>query len=255
MRRIRVIPVLLVKNGGLVKTVKFDNPRYVGDPINAVRIFNEKEVDEIAVIDIACTRQKKVPDFDLISQICGEAFMPLAYGGGISTLEQIAQILYQGAEKVILQTAAFDNPGLVTEAAARFGNQSIVVSLDAKKSLLGGYKVYRDNGTKATSYHPADWAKRLEEMGAGEIVVNSIAHDGTYKGYELALVEMVAKAVNIPVVAQGGASVPADFLSAVRAGASAAAAGSMFVFQRPHQAVLVTYPTQEQLKNEVFSKI
>ncbi len=255
MRRIRVIPVLLVKNGGLVKTVKFDHPKYVGDPINAVRIFNEKEVDEIAVIDIACTRQKKIPDFDLISQICGEAFMPLAYGGGISTLDQIVQILYQGAEKVILQTAAFDNPGLVSEAAARFGSQSIVVSLDAKKSLLAGYKVYRDNGTKATAYHPAEWAKRLEDMGVGEIVVNSIAHDGTYKGYELPLIEMVAKAVNIPVVAQGGASVPSDFLSAIKAGASAAAAGSMFVFQRPHQAVLVTYPSQELLKREVFSKI
>jgi imidazole glycerol-phosphate synthase subunit HisF len=255
MRRIRVIPVLLIKNGGLVKTVKFDQPRYVGDPINAVRIFNEKEVDEIAVIDIACTRQKKAPDFDLVSQICGEAFMPLAYGGGISTLDQIVQILYQGAEKVILQTAAFDHPGLVSEAAARFGSQSIMVSIDAKKGLLGGYKVYRDNGTKATGYHPAEWAKRLEDMGVGEIIVNSISHDGTYKGYELPLVEMVAKAVSIPVVAQGGASVPADFLSAIRAGASAAAAGSMFVFQRPHQAVLVTYPTQEQLKNEVFSKI
>ncbi len=255
MRRIRVIPVLLVKNGGLVKTVKFDHAKYVGDPINAVRIFNEKEVDEIAVIDIACTRQKKAPDFDLISQICGEAFMPLAYGGGISTLEQIVQILYRGAEKVILQTAAFDNPGLITEAAGRFGSQSIVVSLDAKKGLLGGYKVYRDNGTKATAFNPAEWAKRMENAGAGEIIVNSIAHDGTYKGYDMPLVEMVAKAVKIPVVAQGGASTTADFLEAVQGGASAVAAGSMFVFQRPHQAVLVTYPPQEQLMQEVFSKL
>jgi cyclase len=255
MRRIRVIPTLLIRNGGLVKTVKFENPKYVGDPINAVRIFNEKEVDEIAVIDIACTRLKKSPDFDLISQICGEAFMPLAYGGGISTLDQIVQILYQGAEKVVLQTAAFDNPELIGQAAGRFGSQSIVVSIDAKKGLLGGFKVYRDNGTKATSYHPAEWAKRLEDMGAGEIIVNSITHDGTYKGYELPLVEMVAKAVKIPVVAQGGAATTADFLGAIKVGASAAAAGSMFVFQRPHQAVLVTYPTQDQLKTEVFSKI
>ncbi len=255
MRRIRVIPTLLIRNGGLVKSVKFDNHKYVGDPLNAVRIFNEKEVDEIVVIDINKSTQQKVPDFELIGQICSEAFMPLAYGGGISTMDDIKRLLYQGAEKVILQSAAFDNISLISEAAARFGSQSIVVCMDVKKNILGGYKVFRNNGKKSTDLNPAVWAKSLENAGAGEIIINSIAHDGTYKGYEIPLIEMVANASNIPVVALGGASSISDFVKAVNAGASAVAAGSMFIFQRPHQAVLVTYPSSETLKSEVFSKL
>ncbi len=255
MRRIRVIPTLLIRNGGLVKSVKFEAHKYVGDPLNAVRIFNEKEVDEIVVIDINKSAQQKPPDFEFIGQICSEAFMPLAYGGGISTIDHIKKLLYQGAEKVILQTAAIDNPSLISEAAARFGSQSIVVCMDVKKTLFGGYKVFRNNGKKATDLNPADWAKSLENAGAGEIIVNSIANDGTYKGYDLTLIEMVTNNSNIPVVALGGASDTSDFLKAVNAGASAVGAGSMFIFQRPHQAVLVTYPSPENLKNEVFSKL
>jgi cyclase len=255
MRRIRVIPTLLLHNGGLVKSIKFGQHRYVGDPINAVRIFNEKEVDEIAIIDISCTQQKREPNFTLISQICGEAFMPLAYGGGLHNLAQIEKILYQGAEKVILQTAAFDNPSLIREAANRFGSQSIVVCIDARKTLLGGYKVFRDNGTKATGLNPVEWVKELEAWGAGEIIINSITNDGTYKGYEIPLIEMVTKATNIPIVALGGASETSDFVKAISAGASAVAAGSMFIFKRPHQAVLVTYPSPDKLKADVFAQL
>ena len=255
MRRIRVIPTLLINDSGLVKTVKFEHPKYVGDPINAVKIFNEKEVDEIAVIDIGATRQKNQPDLELITHVCGEAFMPLAYGGGISSMDQIEKILYNGAEKIIIQTAALDNPSLITEAAKRFGSQSIVVSLDCKKGLLSGFKVFRDNGTKSTGLSPDTWAKDIENAGAGELIINSISHDGTYKGYELPLISLVANAVKIPVVALGGASSVSDFLSAVQAGASAVAAGSMFVFQRPHQAVLVTYPSQKDLTEQLFSKL
>lgn len=255
MRRVRVIPTLLIKNGGLVKTVKFEQPKYIGDPINAVKIFNEKEVDEIAVIDISRSVQNLGPDFELISSICGEAFMPLAYGGGIRNIEDIKKLLYQGAEKVILQASAIDNPELITEAAVRFGSQSIVVCIDAKKSLLGGYKAYRNNGKKAIDFTPVAFAKMMENAGAGELIINSISNDGTYKGYELPLIQAVSHAVGVPVIALGGASDTNDFLKAVQAGASAVAAGSMFVFKRPHQAVLITYPSQNQLKEEFFSKL
>ena len=252
--RTRVIPALLLHKGGLVKSVKFKDYKYVGDPINAVKIFNEKEVDEIAVIDIDATRDRRPPNFDQVIEIASEAFMPLSYGGGITTIEQIKKILFGGVEKVIINKAAHTNPSLITEAARLFGNQSVVISIDAKKSLLGGYKVYTDNGTKKTGYSPEVFAKQMEEAGAGEILLNCIDADGTYKGYDLALLKLVADAVSIPVIVQGGAGSVEDFIEAKRNGASAAVASSMFVFQRPHQAVLISYPSQKELKEKLFSK-
>ena len=238
---IRVIPSLLIHKNGLIKSKKFKDYVYVGDPINAVKIFNEKEVDEIAVIDIDATREKREPNFNQIIEIASEAFMPMSYGGGITTIEQIKKILYNGIEKVIINKAAHTNPNLITEAARLFGNQSVVVSVDVKKPFYKGYSVYTDNGKNNTRLSPSQFAKQMEDAGAGEILLNNIDRDGTYKGYDLDLISTVSKAISIPVIAIGGASDVNDFKSAVKAGASAVAAGSMFVFQRPHNAVLISY--------------
>jgi cyclase len=255
MRRIRVIPVLLIKNGGLVKSIKFKNHKYVGDPINAVKIFNEKEVDEIVILDISATKEKRKPNISQISDIAGEAFMPLSYGGGITTIEEVKEILYQGAEKVILNTSALNNLGLITQIAEQFGSQSAVVSIDVKKDWRGKYKVYRNCGKKKTALSPIDFAKQVEAAGAGEIILTSIDRDGTYLGYDIELIKQVADAVNIPVVGCGGAAEISDFIEAINKGcASAVAAGSMFVFQRPHQAVLISYPQQQELINYVIKK-
>lgn len=251
--RIRVIPSLLLHNGGLVKSINFKNYRYVGDPINAVKIFNEKEVDEIAIIDIDATRAKRPPNFDQIIKIASEAFMPVSYGGGITTIEQIKRILFGGVEKIIVNKAAHSNLKLITEAARLFGSQSIVISIDSKKSILGGYKVYTDNGIKKTWLRPELFAKQMEEAGAGEILLNSIDRDGTYRGYDLPLLKSVSNSVSIPVTIQGGAGSLEDFLKAKRNGASGVVAGSMFVFQRPHQAVLISYPSQKELKEKLFN--
>lgn len=248
------MPVLLIQNGGLVKSIRFKDHKYVGDPINAVKIFNDKEVDEIVILDISASREKRPPNIQQIAEIAGEAFMPLAYGGGITQLDEIKQILYQGAEKVVLNTSAIDRPELITEAASRFGNQSIVVSIDAQKNWLGKYKVYRDNGTKATALAPEELAQKAEAAGAGEIFLTSIDRDGTFSGYDLDLIKRVSQAVGIPVIACGGAAEITDFSQAVvDGGASALAAGSMFVFQRPHRAVLISYPTQMNLKQHLQS--
>jgi len=243
------MPVLLIQNGGLVKSIRFKDHKYVGDPINAVKIFNDKEVDEIVILDISASREKRPPNIAKIAEIAGEAFMPLAYGGGITRLEQIKEILYQGAEKIVLNTSAIDRPELITEAASRFGNQSIVVSIDAQKNWLGKYKVYRDNGAKVTALAPEELAQKAEAAGAGEIFLTSIDRDGTFSGYDLDLIKRVSQAVGIPVIACGGAAEIIDFSQAVvDGGASALAAGSMFVFQRPHRAVLISYPSQQEIK-------
>jgi cyclase len=252
MRRIRVIPVLLLHNRGLVKSVKFKNYKYVGDPINAVKIFNEKEVDEICILDITATKQKKQPDITHITEIVSEAFMPLSYGGGVSNLEQAEKFFYNGVEKIVLNYSAAHRKNLIGEIADRYGSQSVMASIDYKTNWLGKTSVYTLNGSEDVKTHPVDKAKKMQDCGAGEIILNSIERDGTYKGYDLPMIEKVSKAVNIPVVACGGASSVEDFRKAVDAGASAVAAGSMFVFQRPHNAVLISYPKQETLKKDLF---
>lgn len=248
MSAIRVIPSLLIHKGGLIKSVQFKDYKYVGDPINAVKIFNEKEVDEIAVIDIDATRENSTPNIAAIAAIASEAFMPMAYGGGITTIAQIKEILYNGIEKVIINKAAHTNPKLICEAAGLFGNQSVVVSIDVKKVFLKGYRVFTDNGKKNTGLHPVAFAQQVAALGAGEILLNSIDKDGTFTGYDLALIEQVSSAVSIPVIALGGATTANDFKLAKQAGASALAAGSMFVFQMPHKAVLISYPARKELK-------
>lgn len=252
-KRIRVIPVLLIQKNGLVKSVKFRNHKYVGDPINAVKIFNDKEVDEIVVLDISATTEKRPPNFEQVREIASEAFMPLAYGGGISKLEEIKELITSGVEKAVINTAAIQNPELIRKAADWVGSQSIVVSIDVKKNLWGRYKVYAANGTKNTGLDPVDFARQVSELGAGEIFINSIEKDGTFDGYDLELIKAVTKAVEIPVVANGGAATVEDFAKAISHGASAVAAGSMFVFQRPHRAVLISYPSQQVLNEKVFS--
>ncbi|MFT3748920.1 MAG: AglZ/HisF2 family acetamidino modification protein [Agriterribacter sp.] len=255
MRRIRVIPVLLIHKGGLVKSINFKNYTYVGDPINAVKLFNEKEVDEIAILDINASRENRPPDIQKIAEIASEAFMPLAYGGGITTIDQIKEIFYNGVEKVILNKSAIVNPSLISSAAKIFGNQSVVVSLDIKKGFLGGEKIFSDNGRKNTGLNVVQFAKRMEDAGAGELLINSIDRDGTYKGYNIEMIRAVTEIVNIPVIAMGGASSIEDFRQAVINGASAVAAGSMFVFQRPHKAVLISYPSGRDLLEKLYSNL
>lgn len=243
----------MIQKGGLVKSVRFKDHKYVGDPINAVKIFNEKEVDEIVILDISATAENRPPNITQIKEIAGEAFMPLAYGGGITKLEEIRELISAGVEKVVLNTTAFVNPQLVSEGARYIGSQSMVVSIDVKKNVWGKHKVFVQNGSKNTGVDPIVFARQMEEAGAGELILNSIERDGTFGGYDTELIESVSKSVNIPVVAIGGASTVDDFARAVQHGASAVAAGSMFVFQRPHRAVLISYPSQPDLKEKLYS--
>ena len=254
MKRIRVIPTLLIQEGGLVKSVKFKDHKYVGDPINAVKIFNEKEVDEILLLDISATERKKAPNISTIKEIASEAFMPLGYGGGVTKLDEIIELITAGVEKVVLNTSAFENPKLVGQGAKYVGSQSVIVSIDVKKNIWGKYKVFIRNGTKNTEVDPVRYAKQMEQEGAGELVLNAIERDGTFGGYDTDLIKLISSAVNIPVVAIGGAASVDDFAKAVKSGASAVSAGSMFVFQRPHRAVLISYPTQKELKEKLFSQ-
>lgn len=248
MLHARVIPCLLLRNAGLVKTVKFRNARYVGDPINAVRIFNDKEVDELVILDIGA-RSQAGPDFELLADIASEAFMPFAYGGGVTTIEQVLRLYALGIEKVILNTVAAEMPGFVSEVAALAGSSGVVVSIDVSRNWLGKYSVHTAGGTRDLKRAPADYAKEMEALGAGEILLNSIDRDGTMEGYDLDLVRHVCQAVSIPVVAAGGAANLADLRKGSNAGASGLAAGSMFVFHGKHQAVLITYPEYDVLED------
>jgi imidazole glycerol-phosphate synthase subunit HisF len=252
LKRVRVIPVLLIQQRGLVKSVKFKDYKYVGDPINAVRIFNEKEVDELAIVDIDASKENRAPNISNIKEIVSEAFMPIAYGGGITTVDQVKQILSAGVEKVILNRSAVKNPVLITEIAKQFGSQSIVVSIDYKKNFFSRQGVYIENGKTNTGLDPLPFAIQMEGAGAGEILLNSIERDGTFAGYDLAMIKKVSEAVDIPVIAMGGASSIEDFRQASLYGASAVGAGSMFVFQRPHRAVLISYPSQKELESQFY---
>ncbi len=253
--RYRVIPTLLLHKGGLVKSVQFKSYKYVGDPINAVKIFNEKEVDELVLLDIDATRENRPPKFYDIIDILSEAFMPVAYGGGITTLEQIKLLLYNGVEKVIIGTAASVHPSLLTNAAAQFGSQSIIVSVDVKKDWLGRYGVYVNNGSKKVSSDVLGYAQQMVAAGAGELLLHFIDREGTYKGYDIPLVKQISHAIDVPVIACGGAADVTDFSKAINAGASAVAAGSMFVFQRPHQAVLISYPVFKELETHLLNRV
>jgi cyclase len=248
MNKTRVIPVLLLRGKGLVKTVKFKDPKYIGDPINSVRIFNEKEVDELVFLDITATPEGRGPDFDLLTDIAGEAFMPMAYGGGITTLEQVRRVFSLGFEKVVINTSAYSHPQLIRDAVAVYGSQSIVGCIDVRRTLLGRYELYSGGGRTKQPGNLKEHVSSLEQLGVGEIIVNSVDRDGTQSGYDLKLIKEVASLVSVPVVACGGAAGIDDFVAAVNeAGASAVAAGSLFVFVGPHRAVLINYPPRAEL--------
>lgn len=245
----RVIPVLLVSDGYLVKPVKFQGDKYIGDPINAVRIFNEKQVDELVICDIDASVKGKGVNYTLIEEIASEAFMPVGYGGGVASADEARRITGIGIEKVVLNTAAVDRPETITEISDALGASSTVVSVDAKKKLTGGWETFIRRGTRKVGMSPADAAMRAQSLGAGEILVSSIDRECTFTGYDLKLIESVAAAVTLPVIALGGASGFADFAPALHAGASAVAAGSMFVLNGKHRAVLISYPTPEQVRS------
>ncbi|BBJ00640.1 putative imidazole glycerol phosphate synthase subunit hisF2 [Ferrigenium kumadai] len=244
MLRPRIIPCLLVKNGGLVKTVRFGEPKYVGDPINAVRIFNEKEVDELVVVDIDATMHNRAPNYTLIANLAAECRMPLCYGGGVTSVDQVEKIISLGVEKVAIGAAAVKTPELISEAAIRVGNQSIVVVLDVKKvGLFRRYEVFIQNGTLGTGFEPAEFARRAEALGAGEIVVNNIDRDGEMSGYDLELISRVRDATSLPMSVLGGAGSLNDIRDLVhKFGIIGAAAGSLFVFKGKYRAVLINYP-------------
>jgi cyclase len=248
MLRPRAIPCLLVKGGRLVKTVRFDKPNYVGDPINAVRIFNDMEVDEIVVLDIGATRDGAGIRFDLIGEMASECFMPMAYGGGVRSVEDARRILKSGVEKIVVNSAAAEDVTVVGRLADAFGAQAVVASIDARKGWWGGYRAYARGGRQPIGA-VAEWARTLEEAGAGEILVTSIDRDGTMSGYDIPLVQLVTQAVRVPVIAAGGAGSVADMGEVVlTGGASAAAVGSLAVYQGKNRAVLINFPTPAQLK-------
>ena len=250
MIKTRVIPCLLLKNRGLVKTVNFSDPTYLGDPINIIRIFNEKEVDELILLDIAASIERKRPSFDLIAQMTDECFMPLGYGGGVRDLEDMKTLFHLGIEKVALNTHAVEDPSLIQRAAGLFGSQSVLVSIDVKKNRSGKYEVFTYGGRNGTGLDPVRHAARMEKLGAGELFLNSIDRDGTMKGYDIELIQAVSESVRIPVVACGGAGKVQDFAQAVKVGgASAVSAGSLFVFHGAHLAVLISYPDSQRIQD------
>jgi cyclase len=243
----RVIPCLMLKNTGLVKTTKFKNPVYLGDVINVVRLFNDMEADELGIVDVTARAEGRGPNFELLANVAANAFMPMSYGGAIRHMDDIRAILSLGFEKVILGSVAVEQPSLVTQAAQAVGSQSVVISMDVKKHLFGHYEVHSHCGKQRTKTDPVAFARRMEELGAGELLLTSIDQDGAMTGYDLELIRRVSEAVQIPVIASGGAGKIEDFRDAVQSGASAVAAGSLFVFQGPRRAVLISFPTREEL--------
>lgn len=244
-----------MKDHGLVKSTQFKDFRYIGDPLNAIRIFNDKKADELIFLDILASEQGRSMDPALVRTLGDECNMPFTVGGGISTIEQIHELINAGAEKVCLNTAVLTNPDLVTEAAKRFGSSAVVVAMDIKKKRFGGYRVYAKRGKKATDHRPIEYGRLLESLGAGEILVNSIDRDGMMEGYDTDQLKLISDSVNIPVIASGGAGTFDHMMDAIRiGGASAACAGSLFVYHGPRKAVLINLPDRQELK-ETFKRM
>ena len=241
MYRSRVIPCLLLRGNGLVKTKKFKDPVYIGDPVNAMRIFSDKEADEIVVLDIDATKNGREPNYDLISEIAGEAFMPMAYGGGVTCVDQVRRLIRCGIEKVVINSAALSSPDLIYESARIFGRQAIVGSVDVRKTLFGSYRVVTHSGTRNAEVDLNVHISNLVASGVGEIFLNNIDRDGTMEGYDLQLINKVSAGLQVPLVACGGAGSKEHLIEGIQAGASAVAAGSMFVFHGKHRAVLISY--------------
>jgi cyclase len=251
MAQPRVIPCLLLRRGGLVKTVGFDKAAYVGDPINAVRIFNEKEVDELVLLDIEASRMKSEPPYEQIREIVSEAFMPIAYGGGVSNVEQAQRLVGLGVEKIVLNSAVLKTPEIMRTVAERLGSSSAVLSVNVKKDWRGRYRVYDSVGGMTTDHDLLQHVRGCVDEGAGEVFLNDVSRDGTGKGYDLDLIRAVAGAVDVPLIVCGGAGCLEHLVEAVDAGASAVAAGSMFVYVGRHRAVMISYPGEAALK-EIF---
>lgn len=243
----RAIPCLLLQGEGLVKTIRFKDPRYVGDPINAVKLFNDLQADELIILDIAAARERREPDFDRIADIASEAFMPLGYGGGVRTVAHARRLFTLGIEKIVVTSAAAEDPGLVAQLAHDFGSQSIVGGIDVTRDWRRQPRVMANGGATRTGHDVVAYARQLDASGAGEILLMSIDRDGTREGYDLALIKEVSAAVSVPVVACGGAGSLEHLAEAVQAGAAAAAAGSLFVYTGARQAVLINYPSTAQL--------
>lgn len=248
MFRPRVIPTLLLKGQGLVKSIKFKDHRYIGDPLNAIKIFNDKRADELIFLDVFATKEGRSISTDLVRKLGDECNMPFTVGGGIRTIEQIRGLLRAGAEKVALNAAAAADPSFVKRASEEFGSSTIVVSMDVNKKLFGGERVFVRNGTKSTLFKPIEYAKLMQEQGAGELLVNSVERDGMMSGYDTTLIGQISHEVDIPVIACGGASSIHDMADVVDSGASAAAAGSLFVFHGPRRAVLINLPSRQEMK-------
>ena len=248
MFRPRVIPTLLLNNEGLVKTIKFKKPTYIGDPINAVRIFNESYADELIFLDISASIENRIPSLELISELSDECFMPFSVGGGIRNINDVEKIIQAGAEKVVINSFAIENPNFINEASKLIGSQSVVASIDVKKNFFNKYQVYTYSGTKKNKFNLIEYVKMLEDQGAGEIYINSIDRDGMMNGYDIDLIKSITKILKIPVICSGGARNIDDFKNAIKiGGASAVSAGSMFVFQKKRDAVLINFPTRQQL--------
>jgi imidazole glycerol-phosphate synthase subunit HisF len=245
----RVIPVLQISDGYLVKTTRFAKPRYVGDPINAVKIFNDKQVDELIICDIDASRGSSDLDFKFLESIASEAFMPVGYGGGIHSAADARRILEIGVEKIVMNSVLSTDPAVVAEIVASVGSQSVVASIDVKKNLRGRYIAFIQSARTSLGVDPVAFARDAVALGAGEIIVTSIDREGTGSGYDVELIRQVAVSVSVPVVALGGAATDADFVNALGAGASAVAAGSRFVFHGKHQAVLITYPAPSVIRS------
>lgn len=243
----RIIPCLLVHDKGLIKTVKFKDAKYVGDPINAVKIFNEKETDELMVLDIDATVENREPDYKMIENLATECRMPLCYGGGIKTVEQATRIFNLGVEKISLSSAAIENPKLIFDIAKNVGSQSIVVVLDVKKKIFGGYDIYTHNGTKKAKVNLEKFIIDLQSCGVGEIVINSIDNDGVMKGYDLSLIEKIKPLVEVPMTVLGGAGSLGDMKTLIQKfGIIGCSAGSLFVFKGKYKAVLINYPNKTE---------
>jgi len=245
---VRIIPCLQLTDQGLVKTTKFSSPKYIGDPLNTVRIFNELEVDELCFLDIRATLQRKEPEYSLLAQIADECFMPLSYGGGISSIDVANRIFSCGFEKIILNSALFDDPLLVTRLADRYGSQAVIVAVDVKKTWTGNYTVMSHSGTKKTGKEPLAWAEELARLGAGELLLTSIGTEGTWSGFDTLLVKKIVEGVSIPVIAHGGAGKPEDIGNLLKhTGTSAVAVGSLFLYQKKDMGVLVNFPKEKIL--------
>ena len=250
MLRTRVIPCLTLINGSLVKTIRFKNHSYIGDPVNTVRIFNELEVDELCFLDIRASVERREPDYELLRQIAEECFMPLAYGGGVKTIESAHKILSTGFEKIIVNTQAFRQPQFISRLVDEFGSQAVIGSIDVKKNIWGKHQVYINGGTERIDGDPVEWAGRLIEAGAGELLITSIDNEGTWNGYDLPIISKIANTVSVPVIANGGAGCFEDLSQAVlQANASAVAISSLVVYQQKGMGVLINFPDKSSIEH------